>query len=96
MHRPLKLNLFDFSLAWDPFLSHPRRGHLVLIIIGAGRSITLPGPHQPLVDLLIPLEDALIFGAPVVRTKSPLLGDYEVNLGDYWTIPARVLPGGGG
>ena len=96
LHRPLKLDLLDFSLAWDPFLSHPRRGHLVLVIVGAGRRIALPGAHQPLVDLLIPLKDALVFGAPVVRTEGPLLGDHEVNLGDYWTIPARVLPGGGG
>lgn len=95
MYRPLKLDLFNFSLAWDPFLSHPSRSYLVLVIVGAGRSIALPGAHQPFIDFLISLEDALILGAPIVRTKSPLLGDYEINLGNYWTIAARVLSGGG-
>lgn len=96
LNRPLKLDLFHLSLAWDPFLSHPRRSCLVLVIVRAGRGIALTGPHQPFIDFFISLEDALILGAPIVRTQSPLLGDYEINLGNYWTIAARVLSGGGG
>jgi hypothetical protein len=89
-----KLILFDLALTRDSFLRHSSK--LIFVIVGASSGVAFSWTHQPFINFLISLKNALIVWSAIVWTKCPLLCNNKVDLGNYWTIATRVFTSRGG